>query len=337
MRKKEHPIKKVIIQIPCYNEEQTLHKTIEDLPKSIDGIDKIEILVIDDGSKDKTIEKAKELGVDHIISFPQNKGLSYAFSNGIKTCVKLGADIIVNTDGDNQYKGEDISKLVRPILDRKAEVVIGARDIFKIEEFSFLKKLLQRIGSATVNFVSNTSVEDVTSGFRAYNKEAAQSLQIVSSFTYTLESIIQAGSRSISIISVPIGTNPKTRKSRLFKSNIEYVLRSAKTIIRILTQYRPLSTFIPLSIFFFVIGLLPAIRFLYMFFFKNPHGHVQSLIFSSIFLTFGFFTFLAGLIADQIAGNRNLLEKLSFSKSQKLDSTQPKDIPYLIYFNKEDI
>lgn len=300
---------KLIIQIPCLNEEATLPVTIRDIPRKIKGISKIEILIIDDGSTDKTIEVAKSLGVDHIVKFPKNKGLAEAFKAGIDACLKLGADIIVNTDADNQYKGSDIPKLIKPILDRKYEMVIGDRKTDTIEHFSTIKKFFQKFGSSVVRKLSKTDVPDTTSGFRAYSREAALRINVVSEFTYTLETIIQAGHRKIAVGHVEIGTNGKLRESRLFKSITGYMKRSAQTIIRTYTMYRPMKVFLSGGILLVLVGAGIGARFIYYYIMGQGNGHIQSLILAAVLIIIGFQLGMLGLIADLISNNRKLTEE----------------------------
>lgn len=303
---------KLIIQIPCYNEEQTLPITLNDLPKRIDGIDTIEYLIINDGSTDRTVEVAKENGVHHEVSFKNNQGLAAGFMAGIDACLRLGADIIVNTDADNQYCGADIEKLVKPILDGKADMVIGERPIDGIEHFSWIKKKLQKLGSWTVRVASHTDIPDAPSGFRAYSREAALKLNVLSEYTYTLETIIQAGRKNMAITSVPIRTNVELRESRLFKSMLAYIKRSVFTIFRIFMMYKPLKFFTWLGSFIFLAGLLLGARFLYFFLSGNGSGHIQSLIFAAVLVMLGFQTVVIGLQADLIAANRKLLEDIQY-------------------------
>ncbi len=303
---------KLIIQIPCLNEEKTLPQTISDLPKSIAGVDEIEVLIIDDGSTDRTVEVARQLGVQHIVSHTNNKGLAEAFMNGIDACLKLGADIIVNTDADNQYCGQSIPDLVRPIVESKADMVIGDRQINGIPHFSFLKKQLQSLGSWVVRHVSDTDIPDTTSGFRAFSREAALRMNVVSKFTYTLETIIQAGKNNIAITHVPISTNAKTRDSRLFRSIPNYVKRSLATILRIYTMYEPLKMFSIIGGLVFSGGLLLSLRFLYFYFTEGGAGHIQSLIFAAVLMLIGFQTVMIGLVADLIRGNRRLIEDTQY-------------------------
>lgn len=303
---------KLIIQIPCYNEEETLGITYNDLPKHIDGIDEIEYLIIDDGSKDNTVKVAKELGFHHIVSFKQNKGLAKGFMAGIDACLKLGADIIVNTDADNQYCGADIEKLVKPILENKADIVIGERPIANTDHFSWKKKQFQKLGSWVVRIASNTNIPDAPSGFRAYSKEAALQLNVTNSYTYTLETIIQAGHNKIAMTSVPIRTNGETRPSRLFSSMCKYMQRSAKVIIRSFIMYKPLKFFSILGIILNLIGIMIGVRFLVYYFNGNGAGHTQSLILVAVLILAGFQSIVIGLLGDVIAANRIILQDIQY-------------------------
>ncbi len=299
---------KLIIQIPCLNEEKTLPLTLNDLPKSIPGVDEIEILVINDGSTDDTVQVARENGVHHIVNMTNRKGLAAAFLAGLDASVKLGADIIVNTDGDNQYSGESVPDLIQPILNNEADMVIGDRQIDDVAEFSTIKKKLQHLGSWVVRQVSGTDIPDTTSGFRAFNREAALRLNVISRFTYTLETIIQAGRKNIAVTHVPIKTNKKLRESRLFKSIPSYIGRSAGTIFRIYAMYEPMRIFSFVGALFVAAGLYRPVTFLYKQVVFDGGGHVQSLILSSILIVVGFLFFFIGLAADLIAGNRRLTE-----------------------------
>lgn len=303
---------KLIIQIPCYNEEGTLKITYDDLPKKIDGIDEIEYLIINDGSTDKTIEVAKELGFHHIVSFKQNKGLAMGFMAGLDACLHLGADIIVNTDADNQYFGEDIEKLVRPIIENRADIVIGERPIDKTEHFSWKKKKFQHLGSWVVRLASGTNIPDAPSGFRAYSKEAALRINVTNKYTYTLETIIQAGHNKIAMTSIPIRTNGETRPSRLFTSIWKYMKRSASVIVRSFLMYSPLKFFSTLGSIIFLLGSLIGIRFLYFYFQGNGAGHIQSLILSAVLILIGVQTIIIGLQADIISANRKILEDIQY-------------------------
>ncbi len=309
---------KLIIQIPCLNEAQTLEIALNDLPKHIDGIDEIEILIINDGSVDNTVEVARNWGVNYVVSFTKNKGLAKGFMAGIDACLRNGADIIVNTDADNQYCGADIEKLVRPILEGKADVVIGERPIDATEHFSPLKKKLQHFGSYVVRVASKTDIPDAPSGFRAFSRDAAMHLNVMNNYTYTLETIVQAGRTSMAITSVPIRTNDELRKSRLFHSMFGYVKRSMLTIVRAFMMYRPLTFFSILGLIPFTIGFAFVIRFLVFFFRGAGNGHIQSLVFSSTLMMLGFMTFIVGLQADVIANNRKLLEDIQY-RVRRLD------------------
>ncbi len=304
---------KLIIQIPCLNEAKTLPGTLADLPTSIPGVDTIEVLVIDDGSTDDTSAVARAHGVQHVVRFKRRKGLAAAFTAGIDASLRAGADIIVNTDADNQYAGAGIATLVEPLLAGRAEIVIGDRNMRTITHMSWSKKALQRLGSWIVRQVSNTTVPDTTSGFRAYTRDAALKMTIVSEFSYTLESIIQAGKRRMAIAHVEVATNPRTRPSRLFDSIWSYLKQSGATIVRIYAMYEPLKIFTYIGGFVFLCGLAVSIRFLYYYVFTNfSQGMIQSLILSSVLMIVGFQVVLIGLVADVISGNRKLLEDLLY-------------------------
>ncbi|HPG40394.1 MAG TPA: glycosyltransferase family 2 protein [bacterium] len=310
---------KLIIQIPCYNEEKVLPHTLADLPQKIDGIDEIEILIIDDGSRDSTVQVARDLGVKHIVSFTRNKGLAKGFNAGIDACLQLGADIIVNTDADNQYYGADIEKLVRPILNKQADIVIGDRQTGEIEHFSWLKKRLQRLGSWVVRQVSDTDIPDAPSGFRAFSRDAAMQINIVSRFTYTLETIIQAGKKNLVVSHVPVRVNEQLRESRLFKGNWQYIKRSMSTIVRIYTMYEPLKMFTYIGGTIFLLGTLIGLRFLFYYLFISGAGHIQSLILAAVLLIVGFQIFIIGLLADLIGANRQLIENVLY-RVRKMES-----------------
>lgn len=303
---------KLIIQIPCYNEAETLQIALNDLPRHIEGIDEIEYLIINDGSKDNTVEVAKQWGVNYVVNFRCNKGLARGFMSGLDACLRNGADIIVNTDADNQYNGEDIEKLVRPIIDKKADIVIGERPIDNTEHFSSLKKKLQHVGSWTVRVASKSDIPDAPSGFRAYSREAALRLNVTNEYTYTLETIIQAGRNKMAMTSVPVRTNPELRKSRLFHSMFAYVKRSMVTIIRAFMMYKPMKFFGAIGLVLFLIGVATGIRFLVYLFMGSGGGHIQSLIFAAVMLLIGFQTIMIGLQADVIAANRKLLEDIQY-------------------------
>lgn len=303
---------KLIIQIPCFNEEETLGITYRDLPKHIDGIDVIEYLIINDGSRDRTVEVARELGFHHIVSFKQNKGLAKGFMAGLDACLHLGADIIVNTDADNQYCGEDIEKLVRPILDEKADIVIGERPIDSTEHFSWKKKQFQHLGSWVVRVASGTDIPDAPSGFRAYSREAALRINVTNEYTYTLETIIQAGHDKIAMTSVPIRTNGETRPSRLFSSMWRYMRRSASVIIRSFVMYQPLKFFIRIGALLFLAGVALGVRYLIYLVGGVSTGHIQSLILAAILMISGVQTVITGLLSDIIASNRKILEDVQY-------------------------
>ncbi len=309
---------KLIIQVPCYNEAETLEIALNDLPKHIDGIDEIEYLIINDGSKDNTVEVAKKWGVHYVVNFKKNRGLAKGFMAGMDACLRNGADIIVNTDADDQYKGEDIEKLVRPILDGKADIVIGERPIDQTEHFSPLKKKLQHFGSWTVRVASHSDIPDAPSGFRAYSREAAMRLNVTNEYTYTLETIIQAGRNRMAMESVPIRTNPELRKSRLFSSMFGYVKRSMVTIVRSFMMYKPLRFFLGIGAVVGAIGAALGVRFLVYLAMGAGKGHIQSLILASTLLMMGFMTCIIGFQADIIAANRKILEDVQYHV-RKLD------------------
>jgi glycosyltransferase involved in cell wall biosynthesis len=301
---------KLIIQIPCLNEAQTLRIALADLPQQIPGIDTIEVLVIDDGSTDDTAQVARQHGVQHVVGFRQNQGLARAFMLGLEACLERGADIIVNTDADNQYNGADIEKLVRPILDGRADLVIGARPIESIEHFSPIKKMLQRLGSAIVRKVSGTDVADAPSGFRAISREVALMLNVFNGYTYTLETIIQAGQRDMTVVSVPIRVNGDLRPSRLVRSIPNYIKRSMVTMFRIFIVYQPLKFFLTVSVFPLLAGVVIGGRFIWYMVQGSGGGHVQSLILTAVLLIVGFLTFLLAILGDLLSVNRRLLEEL---------------------------
>lgn len=322
---------KLIVQIPCLNEEGTLPQTVADIPRSIPGLERVEILIIDDGSTDRTVEVAQEIGVDHIIRNKRNLGLAATFRTGIEECLKRGADIIVNTDGDNQYCGADIPKLIQPIIDGRADVVIGDRQTGDVAHFSGMKKLLQKTGSFVVRMLSGVNVPDAVSGFRAISRAAALQINIVSSFSYTIEMLIQVGWKRIATTSVPIRTNSKTRESRLFSSIPNFIQQSLTTMVRMYAMYQPLKVFSLLGMILTLIGIIPIGRFLVFFAMGDGGGHIQSLVVGSVFLIWGVLTLLIGLVADLIAHNRQLIEmtllrvrnlELEWEKSTRLRPTE---------------
>jgi glycosyltransferase involved in cell wall biosynthesis len=300
---------KLIIQILCYNEEKTLPQVIEDLPRELPGIDSIEYLVVDDGSTDRTVETAREVGAHHVTSLKSNQGCGAAFQHGLQKCIELGADIIVNTDGDNQYKGSCVESIVTPILEGTADIVIGTRPIEEIEEFSWLKKKLQRIGSYVARRFSGEEVPDATSGFRAFSADAAMHLHITTRYSHTLETIIQSGRLNMEIEQVPIEVNAKTRESRLMTSISQYIWRSAFIILRSYIRYSPRQTFLFLSSIFGIPGLLICLRFLYYSFILDKSGYIQSLILAAVLLLMSFQLLVLGIIADLVGLNRRLLQE----------------------------
>lgn len=301
---------KLIIQIPCRNESGSLPQTVADLPRQLEGVSRIEFLVIDDGSTDDTAEVAQRLGVDHIVRLPSHRGLAEAFRAGLGEALRQGADIVVNTDGDNQYRAEDIPRLIEPVLRGEADMVVGARPIQAIRHFSFLKKLLQRLGSWAVRKVSNTEVADATSGFRAFSRTAALRLNIFSSYTYTLETLIQAGLSNMRVVSVPVRTNAPTRESRLISNIPSYIQRSLLTMLRIFILYKPLRFFVLVGLVIFATGFAIGLRFFYHYLLGQGEGMVQSLILASVLLLMGFQVGIAGLLSDLIATNRRILEEI---------------------------
>lgn len=303
---------KLVIQIPCLNEENSLPVTLAALPKHIDGIEEIEVLVIDDGSTDNTVDVAKRAGADAVISLGSNKGLAKAFVAGINKALSMGADIIVNTDADNQYKAEYIEKLIKPILENKADIVIGARPVDSIEHFSPLKKFLQKLGSAVMRFVSSSTVKDAPSGFRAFSKNAALQMNVFDKYTYTLETIMQARAKGLVIDCVDIDVNPELRKSRLFNNMFQYIRRSIFTMLRMFIIYRPFRFFIVLGLLFFLSGLILGGRYLYYYSIGDGTGHIQSLILTAILLIFGVQVSFIAILSELLSINRKLLEDIQF-------------------------
>ncbi|HUF56711.1 MAG TPA: glycosyltransferase family 2 protein [Thermohalobaculum sp.] len=317
---------KLIVQIPCYNEEQTLPATVADIPRRIEGVDTVEVLIVDDGSTDGTVEAARRAGVDHIVQHTGNRGLARSFATGLAACLKQGADIIVNTDGDNQYAGASIPDLVRPIVEGRADVVVGDRRTDRIPHFSRMKKWLQRSGSLLVRYLSGLAIPDAVSGFRAYSRDAALRLNVLSDFSYTVESLIQAGRMGLAVTSVPVETNPKTRESRLFRSLPGFLWKQLLTMFRSYTMYRSLRVFATLGLVLLMIGLVPVVRFLIYFLLGQGEGKVQSLILGATFITLGYVTFVSALLADAIAMNRRLLET-TIETVRRLDLREAGDGP----------
>lgn len=301
---------KLIIQIPCYNEAETLGIALSALPREVAGFDSVEWLIIDDGSTDATVDVALAHGVDHVVRHPRNQGLARGFMNGLQACLAHGADVIVNTDADNQYQADDIPALTVPILAGKADMVIGARPIEAIEHFSFMKKFLQKLGSWVVRVASQTDVVDAPSGFRALSRDAARQMVVFNDYTYTLETIIQAGQKNMAIVSVPVRVNGDLRPSRLVKSIPSYIQRSIGTIVRVFVIYRPFRFFGTIGAVLFAIGFLIGVRFLFKYFAGEGEGHVQSLILASSLLVIGFHTILIAFVADLLSANRKLLEEI---------------------------
>lgn len=299
---------KLVIQIPCYNEEKALPVTLKALPKKIEGIDEIEVLIIDDGSKDNTVEVAKSLGVKHVVNMPHNCGLAKAFVAGLQKSLEIGANVIVNTDADNQYCADDIEKLVKPILAGDADIVIGTRPVSKIEHFSPLKKLLQKLGSWVMRLISSTEVEDAPSGFRAFSRNSALQLNVFDNYTYTLETIIQARAKGLILKCVPINVNADLRKSKLVKNMFDYIFRSVFTMIRMFIIYRPFRFFAIIAGLFLTLGTILGLRFLYYYIFASGSGHIQSLILSAILIITGVQIAVIAVLSELMSINRKLLE-----------------------------
>ena len=316
----------LIVQIPCFNEEKTIGLVIREIPREVPGVDRVEVLVIDDGSDDRSIEEAREAGADHIESFPENRGLARTFEAGLDACLKLGADIVVNIDADGQYKGDDIPAVIKPIIDGVADIVVGDRGIIDDRDYPALKKILQIAGSRTVRFLSKTKTIDATSGFRAYSRKAAQRIHLISDFTYTLESLIQAGSYDLKVESVPITARKVQRPSRLFSSMREYLFKSAVTIIRVYSMYEPLKVFTAIGGLIFTSGFGIGIWFLSFYFTEGGKGHVQLLILAAVLMIIGFQVLVMGLLADLIASNRKLIADVLY-RMKKIEQDHPKSNP----------
>ncbi len=318
---------KLIIQIPCYNEEKTLEAVINDLPKKIQSVDVIETMIIDDGSTDGTIEVAQKLGVDHIVALKTHRGLAKAFAAGIEYCLDQGADIIVNTDGDNQYKGEDIPKLIMPIIRGEADVVIGTRQIEEVPHFSFFKKKMQKLGSAIIRKLSKIPIKDATSGFRAFSKDAAMRINPLTEYSYTIESLVQLGNEKAKIMSVPIQVNQKLRESRLIKNTPSFIARQSLTLFRVYTVYKAFRVFLFFGVIVALPGIFGFIRFLYFYFTSGGEGHIQSLIFSAVFVICGFFILMLGIIAELVSSNRKMIEMITYKirKLEMNDKNRTKD------------
>jgi glycosyltransferase involved in cell wall biosynthesis len=329
---------KLIVQIPCFNEEKTLARTVADIPRHIEGIDVVAILIVDDGSTDQTVEVAKLLSVDHIVCHKRNKGLALTFMTGLEACLRLGADIIVNTDGDNQYHGADIPKLIAPILKSEVDMVIGDRQTGDIEHFGFLKKKLQKAGSHMVRVLSNTDVPDAVSGFRAFSREAALQINIISRYSYTVETVIQAGDKRMKIASVPVRTNPKTRDSRLISSIPRFVFNQVSTMVRMYTMFKPLKMFFILGSLFLLGGLIPTSRFIYFYMLGQGGGHIQSLVMAAVLLLIGIQLWVLGLLGDVISSNRKLIEEtlLRVRRIELKDAGRQNDVLNDKFLNNDD-
>jgi glycosyltransferase involved in cell wall biosynthesis len=318
---------KLLIQIPCYNEAQTLPDTIQSLPRQIAGVDEIETLIIDDGSTDGTPQVARTVGVDHVIQLPRHSGLAAAFVAGLEACLKRGADIIVNTDADNQYNASDIAALIQPLLERRADLVIGDRGVANLPAFSPLKRMLQRLGSWVISRASGVATPDATSGFRAISRQAALETLVLSNYSYTLETLIQAGARRLSVVYIPVKTNPSTRPSRLMNNIPHYIANSSVTILRAYTMYRPLRVFTLLGSLLILIGTLLGLRYVYFILIGQSGGKIQSLILAAIMMIVGFQVVLIGFLADLISFNRKILEEILFRmRRNELDRPTPEDM-----------
>ncbi len=312
---------KLIIQIPCYNEAESIQNTIRQLPRKITGFQRIETLIIDDGSQDQTAKLALQAGATHIVRLESHLGLARAYAAGLNESLRLGADVIVNTDADNQYHAGDIESLVKPILMGDAGMVVGDRGVLRVKSFSLLKRLLQKLGSVVVGQAAGLEIPDATSGFRALSRETALRTNVLSNYSYTLETLIQAGANQIRVIHVPIRVNPTTRPSRLMKGTLDYIFYSGATIIRAFTMYRPLRVFSIISSLFLLSGGFLGVRYLYYYLQGSGAGHVQSVILSAVLLIVGFQTFLIGLVADLISSNRKLEEEILYRlKKEKLNT-----------------
>lgn len=308
---------KLIIQIPCYNEEKTLLTTLEALPKKVEGISEIEVLLINDGSTDQSAQIAEDWGAK-VLNIKPNKGLANAFRSGLQEALNLGADIIVNTDADNQYCADDIAELVKPILEKKADIVVGARDIFSIKEFSPIKKMLQKVGSFVLRLLSSTQVEDAPSGFRAFSREAGIKINVFDNYTYTMETLLQANAKDLKVISVPIRVNEQLRKSKLMKNIFDYIFKSMKTTIRMFIVYRPFRFFITIAGMLAFLGLIVVARFLYYYFMGNGNGHIQSLILAAILLISSVQMGIIAIIGDLLSINRKIMEDVQ-TRLKKLE------------------
>jgi len=308
---------KLIIQIPCYNEADTLPETLAQLPRAIRGFSSVEILIVDDGSVDDTVKVALQNGADHVVELDRHSGLAQAYTRGLDAALGLGADVIVNTDADNQYPGSEIVKLVEPILEEKAEMVIGDRGVGTLEYFSPIKRFLQKLGSKVVSFSAGFEIPDATSGFRAITREVALQTLVLSNYSYTLETLIQAGAKRVNVAFVPVRTNAPTRPSRLFHSVRNYVTNSSKTIMRSFAMYRALKVFSWISAILLIAGFALGVRFMYFYFQGMGGGHVQSLILTAVLLIVGFLTFLIGLLADLVSFNRKILEEILYRERRR--------------------
>jgi glycosyltransferase involved in cell wall biosynthesis len=310
---------KLVVQIPCFNEQETLPSVLAEIPRSIPGVDKVEVLVIDDGSTDRTAEVAREHGADHVISSRRNRGLARSFRTGMDAAVRMGADIVVNTDGDGQYPGSEIPRLIQPIMDGEADIVVGDRQTAEVEGFSWSKKLMQRVGSAAVARLSDLEIPDAVSGFRAFSRKAALDTNIVSTFSYTIETLIQAGRKHYAVKAVPIRINPVTRPSRLFRSIPQFLAKSGATMLRIYAMYQPLRLYFYFGVTMMFLGSIPLIRFLFFYLAGSGEGKIQSLIAGAILIILGGLSLMFGLLADLINFNRQLSE-MSLERIRRIEA-----------------
>ena len=320
---------RLVVQIPCLNEEETLPLVLQSIPKQIPGIDDIIVLVIDDGSSDRTVEVARSMGVNHFVRHARNQGLGRSFHDGVQRALELGADIVVNTDGDNQYPQERIADLVQPIISGQADIVIADRQVHLVEHFSKGKVLLQKLGSNIVNRAAGTDLPDAASGFRAYSRDSLMVLNTITRFSYCMETIIQAGNKKLKCVSIPVVTNAKTRESRLFRSTRQHVMKSAGAIIRAYIMYKPYVIFTALAVFFGLLGLIPYVRFAILQFQDNPGSHLQSLLLGAVLLIMAFLSVIIGIVSDLIRTNRTLIEdtlehtkKMRFGKAEELTTRE---------------
>lgn len=327
---------KLIVQIPCLDEEATLPETVADIPREIPGFDSVEVLIVDDGSTDRTVEVAKSCGVDHIVRHPRNRGLARAYQTGLDACLRLGADVIVNTDGDHQYCGADIPSLVRPIVEQRADFVLGDRNPAKNPEFSWLKRRLQVFGSMVVRRMSGVDVPDAVTGFRAISREVASDLLVLSDFSYTIETLVQAGYQHYRVVSVPVRTYPKTRPSRLFRNIPSFLFRSGGTLLRVCLAYSPLRFFLIPSFLLGLLGVVPIVRFLYLFAIGEGQGHIQSLVLGGVCFLSAILFLAIGMLADLLSWNRRLMERILL-QLRRMELSRPSTHRHVEEVSEEDL